>query len=49
VRDGRYLHVAMGSLVDGPQIRPTHHVFVGSKAARDEIRDSLPQYERYST
>jgi hypothetical protein len=42
VRDGRYVHVAMGSLVDDPQIRPTHHIFVGSKAAWDQITDALP-------
>ena len=49
VRDGRYVHVAMGSLVDDPQIRPTHHIFVGSKAAWDQITDALPQSEGYST
>jgi hypothetical protein len=30
VRDGAYVHVAMGSLVDAPSIRPTEHIFVGS-------------------
>ena len=32
VRDGAYVHVAMGSLVDEPSIRPAGHIFVGSKA-----------------
>ena len=31
VRDGLYVHVAMGTLVDDPSIRPTEHIFVGSK------------------
>ena len=29
VREGGYVHVAMGSLVDAPTIRPTEHIFVG--------------------
>src|ERR1700682_4647880 len=32
VRDGAYVHVAMGTFVDDPTIRPTVHIFVGSKA-----------------
>ena len=43
VRDGEYVHVAMGSLVDEPSIRPTEHIFVGSKAPWFEITDDLPQ------
>ena len=43
VRDGAYVHVAMGSLVDAPGIRPAHHIFVGSKAPWFEITDGLPQ------
>jgi hypothetical protein len=49
VRDGAYVHVAMGSLVDAPAIRPTGHIFVGSKAPWFEISDDLPQYEEYPT
>jgi hypothetical protein len=45
VRDGEYVHVAMGSLVDAPSIRPTEHIFVGSKAPWFEITDDLPQAE----
>ena len=45
VRDGQYIHVAMGALVDEPTIRPTHHIFVGSKAPWFTITDDLPQYE----
>ncbi len=47
VRDGAYVHVAMGSLVDDPSIRPTEHIFVGSKAPWFEITDDLPQNEEY--
>jgi hypothetical protein len=47
VRDGAFVHVAMGSLVDAPSIRPTEHIFVGSKAPWFEITDALPQREEY--
>jgi hypothetical protein len=47
VRDGEYVHVALGSLVDPPSVRPTHHIFVGSKAPWYEITDDLPQHEEY--
>jgi hypothetical protein len=43
VRNGEYVHVGMGSLVDTPTIRPTEHIFVGSKAEWFEITDDLPQ------
>jgi hypothetical protein len=45
VRDGAFVHVAMGSLVDVPTIRPTEHIYVGSKAAWFEITDDLPQMD----
>ncbi|HET6174639.1 MAG TPA: GFA family protein [Gaiellales bacterium] len=48
VRDGAYVHVAMGSLADVPAIRPTHHIFVGSKAPWFEITDDLPQYDEHA-
>ena len=47
VRDGELVHVALGSLVDAPSIRPTAHIFVGSKAPWFEITDDLPQHEEY--
>jgi hypothetical protein len=47
VRGGDYVHVAMGSLIDSPTMRPNHHIFVGSKAEWDEIRDRLPQFDEY--
>jgi hypothetical protein len=43
VRDGEYVHVSLGSLADPPGIRPTKHIFVGSKAPWFEITDDLPQ------
>ena len=43
VRDGEWVHVAMGSLQDAPSIRPEEHIFVGSKAPWFEITDDLPQ------
>jgi hypothetical protein len=49
VRDGAYVHVAMGSLADAPSIRPTAHIFVGSKAPWFEITDDLPQFEEHAT
>lgn len=47
VRDGAFVHVAMGSLADEPTIRPEGHIFVGSKAPWYEITDDLPQSEEY--
>ena len=47
VRNGAYVRVAMGSLVDDPTIRPSEHIFVGSKAPWFEITDDLPQAQEY--
>ena len=47
VKEGTYAHVTMGTLVDTPTIRPTCHIFVGSKAAWFEITDDLPQYDEF--
>ena len=47
VREGQYVHVAMGTLVDAPTIRPTAHIFVGSKAPWFTITDDLPQYRKH--
>jgi hypothetical protein len=44
VRDGRFFHVRIGTLLDDPGIRPMFHVFIGSKAPWYEITDALPQY-----
>lgn len=45
VRDGAFVHVAMGTLTDAASIRPGAHIFVGSKAPWFTITDDLPQYE----
>ena len=45
VRDGAYVHVALGTLIDTPSIRPSAHIFVGSKAPWHTICDDLPQYD----
>jgi hypothetical protein len=47
VRDGAWVHVAMGTLVDAPTIRPGRHIFVGSKAPWFTITDDLPQHEEH--
>jgi hypothetical protein len=48
VRGGAYVHVGMGSLMDTPAIRPSAHIFVGSKAPWFEITDDLPQFDEYA-
>ena len=39
--------VPYGTLVDEPALKPTAHMFVGSKASWYEIADDLPQHEGY--
>ena len=45
VRDGKWVHVTMGTLVDAPSIKPAAHIFVGSKAPWFTITDDLPRFE----
>ncbi len=47
VRDGAYVHVTLGTLVDSPSLRPSAHIFVGSKAPWFEIVDGLPQHQEF--
>ena len=47
VRDRPYVRVPFGSLVDEPTLKPTAHMFVGSKAPWYEILDDLPQHAEY--
>jgi hypothetical protein len=47
VREGAFVHIAMGTLVDDPSIRPTAHIFVSSKASWFAITDDLPQYREH--
>jgi hypothetical protein len=39
--------IAAGLLDDDPIVRPSLHVFAGSKAPWWEIQDSLPQFEKW--
>jgi hypothetical protein len=47
VRESAYVHVTLGTLVDSPSIRPTAHIFVGSKAPWFTITDDLPQHTEF--
>jgi hypothetical protein len=47
VRGGAFAHVTLGSLIDCPAIRPTAHIFVGSKAPWFTITDDLPQHQEF--
>jgi hypothetical protein len=47
VREGAFVHVTMGTLVDAPRIRPTAHIFVGSKAPWFTITDDLPRHDEH--
>jgi hypothetical protein len=47
VREGAYVHVAMGTLSDPPSIRPTEQIFVGSKAPWFTITDDLQQFDEF--
>ena len=49
VRDALWVHVTLGTLLDAPGIRPSAHIFVGSKAPWFTITDDLPQYEGHMT
>ncbi len=47
VRSGAYVRVPYGTLVDEPTLKPTAHIFVGSKATWHEILDDLPRHDEY--
>jgi len=44
----RYEVRALGTLDDDPGLRPSLHIFVGSKAPWFDIADDLPQQSAYS-
>ncbi|HEV2591619.1 MAG TPA: GFA family protein [Gaiellaceae bacterium] len=48
VREGKWVHVTLGSLRDTPSKLPDHHIFVGSKAEWEVIGDDLPQHDEYA-
>ena len=41
--------VPLGALDDDPRVRPSEHIFVGSKAPWFEIADALPQHAEYAS
>jgi hypothetical protein len=45
VQEAAFVHVTLGTLIDSPSIRPSAHIFVGSKAPWFTITDDLPQYD----
>jgi hypothetical protein len=45
VRGGSHVHVTLGTLDETPTLRPTAHIFVGSKADWEAIGDDLPQFQ----
>lgn len=47
VRNGAYVHVTLGTLIDTPSIGPTAHIFVDSKAPWFTICDELPQFKEF--
>jgi hypothetical protein len=47
VREAKFVHVALGTLADAPTIRPSKHMFVGSKAPWFTITDDLPQWPEH--
>ena len=47
VREGTFAHVTLGTLIGNPSIRPTAHIFVGSKAPWFAITDDLPQHQEF--
>src|ERR1700687_4900077 len=47
VRDGAFVHVTFGTLVDDPTILPTKHILVGSKARWYTLTHALPQYREH--
>ena len=47
LRDGTWGRVAKGALIDTPAIRPSAHIFVGSKAPWHDLTDDLPQYQEF--
>jgi hypothetical protein len=47
VRDAAWIHVTYGTLDQAPSLRPTAHIFVGSKAPWYDILDDLPQHAEF--
>ena len=45
--DGAVGEVALGTVDGDPGLRPSEHIFVGSKAVWHEITDALPQHAEW--
>ena len=43
----RRIELALGTVVGDPGVRPTHHIFTGSKAPWFDITDDLLQHEAH--
>jgi hypothetical protein len=41
------VHIPMGTLIDPPSMKPSMHIFVGSKAPWYEILDDLPRFDGF--
>ena len=39
------IRIPYGTLIDEPTLKPTAHIYVGSKASWHEILDDLPRYD----
>jgi hypothetical protein len=48
VRNGAFVHVSYGSLIDSPSLLPTEHIHVASKAPWHSICDALPQHPAFA-
>lgn len=44
VRGRAFAHVALGTLLDAPSLRPSARIFAGSKAPWSEVADGLPRH-----
>jgi hypothetical protein len=42
---GGWARVPYGTLIDEPSLKPSAHMFAGSKASWFEIHDGLPQFD----
>ena len=47
VRDGTYVHVALGTLTTATSAAPAMHIFAGSKAEWYQITDGLPRHDKF--
>lgn len=44
---GKIAMIGLGTVTDDPGVRPTSHIFVGSKAVWHEITDTLPRHSEW--